>query len=131
MKMENVDLILYATGVILLVIIRAWRQRTAILEAIKSNLLMAVTNAEEEWGSGTGRYKLQSVYQWALDTFGTIVAEIITQEQLDRLVQKPLEEMRKQLQSNPAVAERVAPKNSVAAIGFEIDTTDEYDDEEG
>lgn len=101
---------------------------TNLRKAVSDWLLKAVIDAETELGTGTGKLKIRSVYERAIEIFGPTVYQVITLEQLDAMAQYPLEEMRHLLETNGAIADYVAPKASVDAIGFEIPSEEEYDE---
>lgn len=73
------------------------------LEKVREWLLFAVTMAEKEYGSGTGKIKLRYVYDMFLEKFGWM-ARVITFEMFSALVDKALEEMRPLLEQNEKVA---------------------------
>lgn len=73
---------------------------------VKKWLLWAVTEAEKELGSGTGKLKLTSVYDMFVQRFPW-VAKVITFERFSALVDEVLEDMRNMLKQNKAVAEYV------------------------
>lgn len=76
------------------------------LEKVKEWLLYAVTMAEKEYGSGTGKLKLRFVYDMFLAKFNWI-AMVISFEKFSELVDKALEEMRPMLEQNEKVKEIV------------------------
>lgn len=76
------------------------------LNKVREWLLLAVTNAEKELGSGTGKLKLRYVYDMFLGKFPWI-AKVITFEQFSYLVDDALDEMRELLATNKAVAQIV------------------------
>ena len=65
-------------------------------------LLAAVTMAEKELGSGTGKLKLRMVYDSFIDKF-KVFSKIISFEKFSGLVDKALEQMREILANNAAV----------------------------
>lgn len=72
----------------------------ALLKAVTDWLLRGVTEAEKELGSETGKLKLRAVYERAIELFGPEFAQLVSLEQFDKMVQAPLEEMRKMLENN-------------------------------
>lgn len=76
---------------------------------VKKWLLWAVTEAEKELGSGTGKLKLTAVYDMFVQRFPW-VAKIITFERFSNLVDEVLEDMRDMLKQNKAAAEYVESK---------------------
>jgi hypothetical protein len=77
---------------------------------IRAWLLYAVTEAEAEWGSGTGRIKLGAVYDSFVTKF-PFVKIFISQETFLALVDDALEEMRELLETNERIAEEVIGTN--------------------
>lgn len=73
------------------------------LEKIREWLLYAVTIAEKEYGSGTGKLKLRYVYDLFITKFGWM-ASLITFDMFSEMVDKSLEEMRTMLEQNERFA---------------------------
>ena len=80
------------------------------LNKVREWLLLAVTNAEKELGSGTGKLKLRYVYDMFLGKFPWI-AKVISFEQFSYLVDDALDEMRELLATNKAIAKIVSNEN--------------------
>ena len=78
------------------------RPSTEQLKKVKEWLLYAVTKAEQELGSGTGKIKLRYVYDMFVARFSWL-AKIISFESFSLLVDEALEEMKKILETNTAV----------------------------
>lgn len=76
------------------------------VEKCKEWLLWAVTQAEAELGSGTGRLKLRQVYDLFVQRFPA-VAGAVSFDTFRLWVDEALEDMRMMLQQNPAVQELV------------------------
>lgn len=72
------------------------------LQKVKEWLLWAVTEAEKELGSGTGRLKLRFVYDLFISKFKWI-AYLLSFEAFSDLVDEALDEMRDMLSTNAAV----------------------------
>lgn len=72
------------------------------MEQIKEWLLFAVTEAEKEFGSGTGQIKLRYVYDQFLKTFPTLASKI-SFESFSALVDISLEKFKNILDSNTAI----------------------------
>ena len=68
---------------------------------IKEWLLLAVTEAEKQLGSGTGQLKLRFVYDWAVERFSWVA--VIPFDTFASWVDEALTEMKKQLADNEAV----------------------------
>lgn len=75
-------------------------------EKVKEWLLWAVTQAEAELGSGTGKLKLRQTYDLFVQRFPA-VAMAVSFDTFSLWVDEALEEMRKMLKENKAVKEIV------------------------
>lgn len=82
------------------------------LRKVKAWLLLAVTKAEAELGSGTGKLKLRFVYDLFIDKFKW-TAYLISFEMFADLVEDALDEMRDMLKTNPAAFTLVNPNCDV------------------
>ena len=76
--------------------------RGAQLKKVREWLLLAVTQAEKELGSKTGKLKLRTVYDAFLTKFPWL-APVISFDRFSELVDDALEEMRDMLDKNEAV----------------------------
>lgn len=81
------------------------------LKKVEEWLLWAVTGAERELGSGTGKLKLRQVYDMFLARF-PVFALIVSFERFSELVDEALKEMKKMLDTNEAVAALVGGETS-------------------
>ena len=76
------------------------------LQQVREWLLYAVTKAEQDLGSKTGKLKLRTVYDMFLTKFSWI-AKVMPFDIFSLLVDEALEEMRKMLKDNKTVEEIV------------------------
>ena len=80
--------------------------RAAQIAKVKEWLLFAVTQAEKEFGSGTGQLKLRYVYDMFVTKFPYLV-QFISFEFFSDLVDKVLVEFKKMFNTNVAVKQYV------------------------
>ena len=82
-------------------------------------LIWAVSQAEKELGSGTGKLKLRCVYDLAIARF-PILAKFIPFTLFSKLVDLALENMREMIQTNDKIAEAIegVAEEAPATIGF-------------
>ena len=78
----------------------------AQLEKVKEWLLFAVTQAEKEFGGGTGQIKLRYVYDMFISKFPTI-AQFISFETFSFMVDEALVKMRRLLETNERITQYV------------------------
>lgn len=86
--------------------------RGAQLKKVREWLLLAVTQAEKELGSKTGKLKLRTVYDAFLTKFPWL-APVVSFERFSELVDDALDEMRDMLDRNEAVKALVEGENQV------------------
>ena len=82
-------------------------------EKVKEWLLLAVTEAEKELGSGTGQLKLRYVYDLFLQRFPA-VAKRISFETFSYWVDRALIDMREMLNKNKAIYRMVKAEEGAA-----------------
>ena len=87
------------------------KPREEQIEQLRKWLLYAVTRAEAELGSGTGKMKLVLVYDWFVERFPWL-AKIISFEYFAELVDDALAEMREMLATNKAIKAIVAGESA-------------------
>lgn len=92
------------------------RPCTEQLKTVKEWLLWAVTKAEKELGSGTG--KLRYVYDMFITKFPWLKVAV-SFEMVSMMVDDALEEMRAMLESNRAVKEYVNGSSEAEETGKE------------
>lgn len=79
------------------------------VQSVKNYLLIAVTLAEQDLGSGTGRLKLSKVYSEFVSAY-PIFSKILPFPVFSAIVDSVLVEMRKLLESNKNVQDYVGGK---------------------
>ncbi len=75
------------------------------IKNIKEWLLYAVTEAEKQFGTGTGKLKLRQVYDWAVIKFPCL--QFVKFEVFSKWVDEALEIMRELLKKNQTVLEYI------------------------
>lgn len=76
------------------------------IQKLKEWLLWAVTEAEKQFGGGTGKIKLRYVYDMFISRFPSL-AKIISFDYFSILVDEALEEFRKLLSTNQKINQYV------------------------
>ncbi len=94
------------------------RPRTEQLKSVKEWMLWAVTQAEKELGSGTGKLKLRYVYDMFITKFPWL-DDVVSFEMVSMMVDDALEEMRAMLENNKAVNEYVNGPSEAEETGKE------------
>lgn len=102
---KNWDSVLVVAGFIVLCVALVKRGQTKTLKTILFNL---VTQAEKEFGSGTGELKFAAVSDWVYQRLPAILKILFTQKDIDTLIESALEEAKKQWGSNKNLQEVIA-----------------------
>lgn len=120
---ENWFIIVIMAALIAFVGVMVWRflmlPRAEQIEAVKEWLLGVVTEAEREFGGGTGRLKLRYVYDLFVARFPWL-AKFVSFYTFMEWVDDALDEMRDMLATNTAVKDYVEGESAetVAKVGF-------------
>lgn len=101
---QNWDSVLVVVGFIVLCAVLVKRGETKILKTILFNL---VTQAEKEFGSGTGELKYAAVSDWVYQRLPAILKFLFTAKDIDKLIESTLAEAKKQWGSNENVKEYI------------------------
>lgn len=97
-------------------LVRFFRQPSDVqVRQVKEWLLFAVTEAEKQFGSGTGNLKLRSVYDLFVARFPWI-ARVIPFATFAFWVEEALENMQQWLEKNQAIADYVSGSQPAAPI---------------
>lgn len=94
------------------------RPHTEQLKSVKEWMLFAVTKAEKELGSGTGKLKLRYVYDMFIAKFPWL-GKVVSFEMVSMMVDDALDEMKAMLESNNAVQEYVNGPSKAEETGKE------------
>lgn len=96
-----------AVAVVIYLVIKFFKlPRESQIAKIKEWLLFAVTEAEKEFGSGTGQLKLRYVYDMFVTKFPYLV-KFVSFELFSDLVDKALVEFKKLFNTNKAVKQYI------------------------
>lgn len=96
----NWDSILVVVGFIVVVVVLIKRGETKILKNI---LFKLVTQAEKEFGSGTGALKYAAVSDWLYQRMPAILKFLFTEKDIDNMIETVLAEAKKQWGANENV----------------------------
>ena len=85
--------ILFIVAVILML-------RKGAKKQVNEMLFYLVTEAEKQFGGGTGQLKYAAVVAWLYERLPLIVRILFTEKQIDLLIEDAVERMKKYLESN-------------------------------
>lgn len=108
---NNLPIIIAAISILVVAIVNVvefFKKPTSEqIKAFKEWLLYAVSYAEQQLGSGTGKLKLRYVYDMFIEKF-PYIAKFLSFEQFSTYVDEALEEMRKLIETNPKVQQYIS-----------------------
>ncbi len=98
--LANWDSVLVVLAFIVLCVVLVKRGETKILKHILFNL---VTQAEREFGSGTGALKYAAVSDWIYQRLPAVLKLLFTEKDIDTMIEAALTEAKKQWGTNENV----------------------------
>ena len=95
--LANWDSILVVVGFIVLIVVLVKRGETKILNNI---LYKLVTQAEREFGAGTGELKYSAVSDWIYERLPAILKFLFTAKDIDKMIETALAAAKKKWEQN-------------------------------
>lgn len=89
---KNWDSVLVVVAFLALVVVLIKRRETKILKQILFNL---VTQAEKQFGSGTGSLKYAAVADWIYQRIPAVLKLLFTSSDIEKMIEAALEEAKK------------------------------------
>ena len=89
---KNWDSVLVVVAFLALVVVLIKRGETKILKQILFNL---VTQAEKQFGSGTGSLKYAAVADWSYQRIPAVLKLLFTSSDIEKMIEAALEEAKK------------------------------------
>lgn len=89
---KNWDSVLVVVAFLALVVVLIKRSETKILKQILFNL---VTQAEKQFGSGTGSLKYAAVADWIYQRIPAVLKLLFTSSDIEKMIEAALEEAKK------------------------------------
>lgn len=121
----NWDSVLVVVGFIVVLVVLIKRGETKILKQILFNL---VTQAEKQFGSGTGTLKFAAVADWIYQRIPAILKLLFTEKDIARMIEAVLEEAKKAWGTNENIKtyiETTPVVESLLAIGIDPEAAEE------
>lgn len=121
----NWDSVLVVVGFIVVLVVLIKRGETKILKQILFNL---VTQAEKQFGSGTGSLKFAAVADWIYQRIPAILKLLFTENDIARMIETVLEEAKKAWGTNENIKTYIETPpvvESLLAIGIDPEAAEE------
>lgn len=104
--LANWDSVLVVLVFFGLIVVLIKRGETAVLKKILFGL---VTQAEKEFGGGTGKLKLATVSDWIYQRIPAVLKLLFSQKDIESLIESALEEAKKAWGNNEKIAAYIEP----------------------
>ena len=104
--LANWDSVLVVLVFLGLIVVLVKRGETAVLKKILFGL---VTQAEKEFGGGTGKLKLATVSDWIYQRIPAVLKLLFSQKDIESLIESALEEAKKAWGNNEKIAAYIEP----------------------
>ena len=121
----NWDSVLVVLAFLVLVVVLIKRGETKVLKKILFNL---VTQAEKQFGSGTGELKFAAVADWIYQRIPAVLKLLFTEKDIADMIEAVLEEAKKAWGTNENLKEYVVTSpivENLLALGIDPDAVEE------
>ena len=121
----NWDSVLVVLAFLVLVVVLIKRGETKVLKKILFNL---VTQAEKQFGSGTGELKFAAVADWIYQRIPAVLKLLFTEKDIATMIEAVLEEAKKAWGTNENLKEYVETSpivENLLALGIDPDAVEE------
>ena len=117
---KNWDSVLVVVAFLALVVVLIKRGETKILKQILFNL---VTQAEKQFGSGTGSLKYAAVADWIYQRIPAVLKLLFTAKDIEKMIEAALEEAKKAWGANENLKGYIdTPSVESLLVGIEAQT---------
>lgn len=117
---KNWDSVLVVVAFLALVVVLIKRGETKILKQILFNL---VTQAEKQFGSGTGSLKYAAVSDWIYQRIPAVLKLLFTSSDIEKMIEAALEEAKKAWGANENLKGYIdTPSVESLLVGIEAQT---------
>lgn len=86
--------------VVIFILVIFYLLKRGATKQVNQMLFYLVTEAERDFGSGTGQLKYAAVVTWLYEKLPLIVKILFTEKQIDNMIEQAVQDMKKYLESN-------------------------------
>lgn len=86
--------------IILFIVFLLFLVKKGAIKQVNEILFYLVTEAEREFGNGTGSLKYAAVTTWLYDRLPTIIKILFTDKQIDEMIEQAVKDMKEYLDTN-------------------------------
>ena len=108
--LANWDSVLVILAFLALIVVLVKRGETKVLNKV---LFSLVTQAEKQFGGGTGKLKLAAVSDWIYQRIPAVLKLLFSERDLESMIENVLEEAKKAWGNNENIAAYIGPEAEV------------------
>ena len=116
--LANWDSVLVVLAFLALIVVLVKRGETKVLNKV---LFSLVTQAEKQFGGGTGKLKLAAVSDWIYQRIPAVLKLLFSEKDIEKLIEDALEEAKKAWGTNGNLAAYIEPEYVVHMTQAEAD----------
>ena len=119
----NWDSVLVVLAFLALIVVLVKRGETKVLNKV---LFSLVTQAEKQFGGGTGKLKLAAVSDWIYQRIPAVLKLLFSEKDIESMIETALEEAKKAWGNNENIAAYIEPTTEivVTASPLEVEAID-------
>ncbi|WP_322199446.1 hypothetical protein [Acutalibacter intestini] len=119
----NWDSVLVILAFLALIVVLVKRGETKVLNKV---LFSLVTQAEKQFGGGTGKLKLAAVSDWIYQRIPAVLKLLFSEKDIESMIETALEEAKKAWGNNENIAAYIEPTTEivVTASPLEVEAID-------
>lgn len=106
----NWDSVLVVLAFLALIVVLVKRGETKVLNKVLFGL---VTQAEKQFGGGTGKLKLAAVSDWIYQRIPAVLKLLFSEKDIERMIETALEEAKKAWGNNENIAAYIEPTTEI------------------
>ena len=121
--LANWDSVLVVLAFLALIVVLVKRGETKVLNKV---LFSLVTQAEKQFGGGTGKLKLAAVSDWIYQRIPAVLKLLFSEKDIESMIETALEEAKKAWGNNENIAAYIEPTTEivVTASPLEVEAID-------
>ena len=106
----NWDSVLVVLAFLALIVVLVKRGETKVLNKV---LFSLVTQAEKQFGGGTGKLKLAAVSDWIYQRIPAVLKLLFSEKDIESMIETALEEAKKAWGNNESIAAYIEPTTEI------------------
>ena len=114
----NWDSVLVILAFLALIVVLVKRGETKVLNKV---LFSLVTQAEKQFGGGTGKLKLAAVSDWIYQRIPAVLKLLFSEKDIESMIETALEEAKKAWGNNESIAAYIEPTTEIVVTASPLE----------